>query len=644
MKIGIRLTLGFGLVLVILAAGFIVGLVEIGAINSRTERITQKEWVKAELLNECQRIALDNALGTLQLTGSTDPRLKEETLGRIAIQRADFVKHLEKLERLVYTEKGKRLIVDISALRLPYVESFNRARALLDEGKREEAAKVINEDTIPKLRPLEAKLKELLAAQVDLMTQATQEAAAAYTFGSRLLISLGAFGLLIGCGLAYWNTRSITRPLSKVVAVLADVSTGNLSAKADVRSGDEVGQLAAATNQMVVVLQERAKLAENIAVGDLNVEVKCLSDKDGLGIALEKMVSSMKERAALAGEIAQGNLEVEAKVLSANDGLGLSLKKMVENLRTVVGEVAVAAGNVTSGSQQMSATAQQLSQGASEQAASAEETTASMEEMTSSIQQNADNAKQTDKIASKAAGDAKTGGEAVTQTVAAMKQIAERIKIIEEIARKTDLLALNAAVEAARAGEHGKGFAVVAMEVRKLAERSQGAAAEITKLAGDGVNVAQGAGEMLTKLVPDIRKTAELVQEIHAASAEQNTGANQVNKAIQQLDQVIQQNASAAEEMASTAEELSSQAQQLDHSISFFKMNELSAKRTNTGAPVARPSKSVVQESGRKASAVAAMPAKARGTKPSPQGVELGLESGAGNGQADPQDKEFTSY
>ncbi len=160
-----------------------------------------------------------------------------------------------------------------------------------------------------------------------------------------------------------------------------------------------------------------------------------------------------------------------------------------------------------------------------------------------------------------------------------MKQVAEKISIIEEIARKTDLLALNAAVEAARAGEHGKGFAVVASEVRKLAERSQTAAAEISRLSIDGVQIAEGAGQLLTRLVPDIQKTAELVREIAAASAEQSTGATQVNKAIQQLDQVIQQNSAASEEMASTAEELSSQAEVLQSSIAFFKTGEKQAVR-----------------------------------------------------------------
>ncbi|MFO7729331.1 MAG: methyl-accepting chemotaxis protein, partial [Spirochaetia bacterium] len=273
-----------------------------------------------------------------------------------------------------------------------------------------------------------------------------------------------------------------------------------------------------------------------------------------------------------AGHVADGNLQATLDIKQKDEigELADALHRMISNLKRIVGDVMSASAQVSSGSQQMSSTAEQLSQGATEQASSIEEVSSSMEEMSSNISQNADNASETEKIAVQSAQDAEKSGQAVMEAVEAMNQIAERITIIEEIARQTNMLSLNASIEAARAGEHGKGFAVVASEVGKLAARSKDAAGEISGLSSSTVSVAQNAREMLEQLVPNIRKTADLVQEISAASREQSNGADQINTAITQLDQVIQQNASASEEMASVAEELTGQAEELQQTISYF--------------------------------------------------------------------------
>ena len=297
-----------------------------------------------------------------------------------------------------------------------------------------------------------------------------------------------------------------------------------------------------------------------------------------LAVAVLMSVSisrSLRNAGNVMGRVADGDLTWRATKLPKDeigDMLGL-VDTMVERLRSVVADALVASDNVSAGSQQLSSASEQIAQGATEQASSAEEASSSMEEMASNIKQNADNAAQTEKIARQSAKDAETSGQAVTQAVAAMQTIAEKIGIVQEIARQTDLLALNAAVEAARAGEHGRGFAVVASEVRKLAERSQAAATEISQMSVDTVSSAQQAGDMLNRLVPDIRKTAELVSEISAACREQDIGAAQINQAIQQLDKVTQQNAGASEEMSATSEELAAQAEELQASIAFFRVD-----------------------------------------------------------------------
>jgi methyl-accepting chemotaxis protein len=373
--------------------------------------------------------------------------------------------------------------------------------------------------------------------------------------------------------------ESIKALASDAVMLSGAAMEGRLSIRADVTKHkgayrDVIEGVNGTLDAVIGPLNVAAEYVDRIAKGDMPDEIKAeyKGDFNEIKNNLNILIRSIDTITAAAKEVACGNLAVTIKERSAKDELMRSLSNMVSKLSDVVHDVKTASDNVAAGSQQMSSGAEELSQGASEQAAAAEEASSSMEQMSANISLNADNAMQTEKIAVKSAADAQEGGKAVAQTVAAMREIAGKISIIEEIARQTNLLALNAAIEAARAGEHGKGFAVVASEVRKLAERSQKAAAEISELSSSSVEVAETAGKMLTSMLPDIQHTAGLVQEISAASKEQHSGSEQINKAIQQLDQVIQQNASAAEEMSATAEELASQSQQLQCTISFFKV------------------------------------------------------------------------
>jgi methyl-accepting chemotaxis protein len=366
----------------------------------------------------------------------------------------------------------------------------------------------------------------------------------------------------------------LERQVKLLVEALERFSKGEMDINLAAEREDEIAQIIASLNKAIKGLADMAAAAEQIGKGDTSVLIEPRSEKDILGHSFTKMVQALQERAAVAEHISEGDLTTRVNVLSGADVLGQALASMVEKLRGVMTGIRVAADQVATGSGELSGSSQEVSQGASEQAASVEEISSSMEEMASTVAQNADNARQTNAIATRTAEGAEEGGRAVDETVKAMQEIAEKIGIIEEIARQTNLLALNAAIEAARAGEHGKGFAVVASEVRKLAERSQFAAQEIRDVAGASVETAMNAGKLIEKIVPEIQKTAELVREIDAGSSEQAKGIEENARAIEQFDQVIQANSAAAEQMAATSEELSAQADQLLETISYFKLPE----------------------------------------------------------------------
>ncbi len=369
----------------------------------------------------------------------------------------------------------------------------------------------------------------------------------------------------------------IAQVLQETTGVLQGVQQGNLAIRGDAEQfpgswKELIFGVNAVTEAFVAPIKHTADQLDRIAKGDIpeTTDTEAPGDFNLIRNNLNVLIRSTNEITQLAERMADGDLLTHIAERSGQDRLMQALNKMMQRLQEVVRHVKAIAGDVADNSQNLSSSATELSEGVSEQAASAEEASSSMEQMAANIRQNSDNALQTEKIALKASDDARKSRESVSQTVLAMREIVKKISAIEEIARKTHMLSLNATIEAARAQDFGKGFAVVAAEVRALSTQVETAAADINEVAGNSIVIAEKAGEMLDRLVPDIQRTAELVQEISAASREQAMGSGQINKAVQQLDQVTQQNAAISEEFAASAEELSGQAEQLQELIGFF--------------------------------------------------------------------------
>jgi methyl-accepting chemotaxis protein len=460
----------------------------------------------------------------------------------------DVQARLDELDKYATSAQDKAIIQQMRTDLATYITGYHEMKSKIDSGalRTPQAANQLITKYKSEIHSMEDTSQAFALENIEHMD--SQDAVIS-AVGWKTIALLGGFlaaAIALSIVITILLRRSIVQPLEEAMQVADRVAAGDLNHEVIVTRTDEIGKLLSSNKEMVAALRGMATVAEGIAAGDLSNNIKPQSDKDVLGNAFSNMTTKLKQ---------------------------------------VIAEVREAANVVTSGSSQVNSSAQQLSSGTSEQAASVEETTSSLEEMNASITQNAENSRQTEQMALKVIKDAEESGLAVKETVEAMKAIAQKISIIEEIAYQTNLLALNAAIEAARAGEHGKGFAVVATEVRKLAERSQTAAQEISGLAGSSVKISERSGNLLAELVPTIKKTTELVQEVSAASNEQSSGVSQINRAMSQVDQVTQQNASAAEELASTAEEMASQAESLQQLMGFFRLGDVQDTRIHRTQP-----------------------------------------------------------
>ncbi len=614
MTIKLKLALTFGALILMMAAATLFGVRQLGDLDRG-----QKAMVEGPVAQLERSQSLSTAL--LQVMRAEKNMALADDAEELKSQNDSAVDNKRKVTTLLEaglshaSPSGKPKWEALASEWAVFAEIDETMRRDLMEGRRDEALTLMRTTQRQITGRIMTTVEALTEVNQKLLAEAIAEGDRTYARSRNALMGVIGLSVLLAAGAAVWIARTISRGFAKIGDLAEAVAKGDLDQTVTVTTNDEIKDLVETVNRMTANLRATASLADQVAAGDLSVDIKPLSDKDILGNSLKRMVANLRQTAALADKVSEGDLTVEAKPLSDKDVMGLALERMIDRLRGVVSDASVASENVSEGSQELSSVSEQVSQGATEQAASTEQASASMEEMAANIKQNADNAAQTEKIARQSAQDAEASGKAVAQAVDAMRVIAEKITIVQEIARQTDLLALNAAVEAARAGEHGRGFAVVASEVRKLAERSQTAAAEISAVSSDTVKAAQAAGEMLTSLVPDIRKTAELVAEISAACREQDIGAAQINEALQQLDQVTQQNAAGSEEMSATSEELAAQAEELRASIAFFRIDgeNASAMARSPAKATVRPARKAVAGKSTSRTPVSAQQARVKG-------------------------------
>jgi len=612
-KIGPRLTMGFAIVLILLALTAVIGGNALGNLNNEVQNLVKDKFPKTVLATDLVRAINQIAQINRNLLLISEPTEVQKQLSRQEEHRKSITEIIDKLTATITSPEGKTLLARVQDTRTAYVATLDKFHGMVNRNERDNAVKLLYGDFRPVTQSYLKAIGELNDYQDDLMRKAGEEAEAAYNSARTLLITISLIAIALGIVIAILITRSIVRPVGDAVQIADKISEGDLSVKIDTSAKDEVGMVLKSLERAVAAVKamsaEAAGLAQTAVDGKLSTRADVTKYQgeyrkiiEGVNSMLDAVVAPIQDVQRVMGAMEQGDMTQTIRKQYQGDFAVLkeAINNTIGKLSETIAQIITAADALSNASGQVSATAQSLSQSSSEQAASVEETTASLEQMTASVAQNTENAKVTDNMASKAAKEAGEGGEAVGKTVDAMQSIADKIGIIDDIAYQTNLLALNAAIEAARAGEHGKGFAVVAAEVRKLAERSQVAAQEIGNLAGSSVKMAERAGHLLEEMVPSIQKTSDLVQEIASASQEQSTGVLQINNAMGQLNKATQQNASASEELAATAEELGGQAGQLQQLMGFFSVDSGTMARNYSAAPrMASPSRPARQTNSR---------------------------------------------
>lgn len=521
LSIGARLSLGFGAVLALLLALAGLSHYELSRIGGINRTITQETWVKANAISVVDVTTRANARANLELLVNADPAAAERLFQQIDANRKRIDEALATMRPLMTTADTAARLRTLEEARGRYVKSFQSVGATLKSGDREGARQRMLQETLPILDSLQDHIIALSRQQAAEMDEAGTASQAVIQEAERLNAALSALALAVGALLAWRVSRSITRPLARAVKAAETVAGGDLSQRIEAGSTDETGRLLHALQDM----QEK-----------------------------------------LAGAVR-------------------AIRHGAETISSASGQIAAGNGDLSSRTE--------------EQAASLEETAASMEELASTVKQNADNARQANQLAASASEIALRGGAAVTAVVGTMQdisassnKISDIVSVIDGIAFQTNILALNAAVEAARAGEQGKGFAVVAGEVRSLAQRSAQAAREVKALiedsvgkVGAGARQAEGAGATMREIVTAVQHVTDIMGEIAAASHEQASGIDQVNRAVAQMDEVTQQNAALVEEAAAAAGSMQDQAQELVRAVGVFRLAEDGARRGQAQAP-----------------------------------------------------------